>query len=314
MNEEFGVESISSLLTAGPYRWGAHELRGYGVLTNRVGSGAYRGPGAPPAAFAVETLLDELAAALDIDPIELRLRNVLRRGRRGDRRHAVPGRSAPRSASSACATTRCGAGAADLPAGEGVGVAIGYWPGGLEPAAATCRLDADGKLTIITGAVDMSGTETTFGSIAAEAFGIAADDVRVVAGDTSSTPFAGLSGGSKVTYTVGRAVQRAADEARERLLQVAATELEIAPEDLEIVDGEVRPAGSPSRGDGDRRPGEEGADLRQPLRARRGLRRGRADEPGAVGRRASRRTCAWTARPAPSRCCARSSPRTSGAC
>ncbi len=109
-------------------------------------------------------------------------------------------------------------GRADLPAGEGVGVAIGYWPGGLEPAAATCRLDADGKLTIITGAVDMSGTETTFGSIAAEAFGIAADDVRVVAGDTSSTPFAGLSGGSKVTYTVGRAVQRAADEARERLL------------------------------------------------------------------------------------------------
>ncbi len=83
MNEEFGVESISALLTAGPYRWGAHELRGYGVLTNRVGSGAYRGPGAPPAAFAVETLLDELAAALDLDPIELRLRNVYVEGDAG---------------------------------------------------------------------------------------------------------------------------------------------------------------------------------------------------------------------------------------
>ena len=63
----------------------------------------------------------------------------------------------------------------------------------------------------------------------------------MVDGDTSSTPYAGLSGGSKVTYTVGRAVQRAADEARERLLKVAATELEIAPEDLEIVDGSVQP-------------------------------------------------------------------------
>jgi CO/xanthine dehydrogenase Mo-binding subunit len=247
MNEEFGVESISSLLTAGPYRWGAHELRGYGVLTNRVGSGAYRGPGAPPAAFAVETLLDELAVALDIDPIELRLRNVCVEGDTGIDGTPFP----PFGARECLERVRDHAlwrGRADLPAGEGVGVAIGYWPGGLEPAAATCRLDADGKLTIITGAVDMSGTETTFGSIAAEAFGIGADDVRVVAGDTSSTPFAGLSGGSKVTYTVGRAVQRAADEARERLLQVAATELEIAPEDLEVVDGEVRPAGSPSRG------------------------------------------------------------------
>jgi len=247
MNEEFGVESISALLTAGPYRWGAHELRGYGVLTNRVGSGAYRGPGAPPAAFAVETLLDELAATLDLDPIELRLRNVYVEGDPG-----IDGTPlGPFGAKECLERLRDHAlwrGRAGLPAGEGVGVAIGYWPGGLEPAAATCRLDADGKLTIITGAVDMSGTETTFGSIAAEAFGIAADDVRVVAGDTSSTPFAGLSGGSKVTYTVGRAVQRAADEARERLLQVAATELEIAPEDLEVVDGQVRPAGAPSRG------------------------------------------------------------------
>jgi len=247
MNEEFGVEAISSLLTAGPYRWGAHELRGYGVLTNRVGSGAYRGPGAPPAAFAVETVLDELAAALDIDPIELRLRNVLVEGDAG-----IDGTPlGPFGATECLERVRDHAlwrGRADLPAGEGVGVAIGYWPGGLEPAAATCRLDADGKLTIITGAVDMSGTETAFGTIAAEAFGVAAEDVRVVAGDTSSTPFAGLSGGSKVTYTVGRAVQRAADEARERLLQVAATELEIAPEDLEVVDGQVRPAGAPSRG------------------------------------------------------------------
>jgi len=69
----------------------------------------------------------------------------------------------------------------------------------------------------------------------------------VVAGDTAVTPFAGLSGGSKVTYTVGRAVQRAAEQARERLLTVAAHELEIAPEDLEIADGAVQPAGSPSR-------------------------------------------------------------------
>jgi CO/xanthine dehydrogenase Mo-binding subunit len=246
MNQEYGVEGISAMLTAGPYRWGAHELRGYGVLTNRVGAGAYRGPGAPPAAFAVETLLDELASELGLDPIELRLRNVLVEGDPG-----VDGQPFPAFGARECLERvrdhPLWRGRGDLPRGEGVGVAIGYWPGGLEPAAATCRLDADGGLTIITGAVDMTGTETTFAAIAAQAFGLAPERVRVTAGDTSSTPFAGLSGGSKVTYTVGRAVQRAADEARERLLDVAARELEIAPEDLEIVDGSVRPAGSPSR-------------------------------------------------------------------
>jgi CO/xanthine dehydrogenase Mo-binding subunit len=246
MNEEFGVEAISSLLAAGPYRWPAHELRGYGVVTNRVGSGAYRGPGAPPAAFAVETVLDELAEELGLDPIELRLRNVLVEGDRG-----IDGNPFPVFGAKECLERvrdhelwrRRG----ELPDGEGVGVAIGYWPGGLEPAAATCRLDADGGLTIITGAVDMTGTETTFATIAAEAFGLPPERVRVTAGDTASTPYAGLSGGSKVTYTVGRAVQRAADEARRRLMEVAALELEIAPEDLEIVDGSVRPVGTPSR-------------------------------------------------------------------
>src|SRR4051794_9962141 len=246
MNEEFGVEAISSLLTAGPYRWPAYELRGYGVMTNRVGSGAYRGPGAPPAAFAVETVLDELAADLGLDPVELRLRNVIVEGDRG-----IDGNPFPVFGAKECLERirdhelwrRRG----ELPDGEGVGVAIGYWPGGLEPAAAACRLDADGGLTIITGAVDMTGTETTFAAIAAEAFGLPVERVRVTAGDTASTPFAGLSGGSKVTYTVGRAVQRAADDARRRLLDVAALELEIAPEDLEIVDGSVRPIGTPSR-------------------------------------------------------------------
>ena len=81
-------------------------------------------------------------------------------------------------------------------------MAIGWWPGGYEPAAALCRLDADGRLTVITGAADMTGVETSFAAIAAEAFGVEAQQVRVVNADTSSAPYAGTSGGSKVTYTV----------------------------------------------------------------------------------------------------------------
>ena len=245
-NDEFGFEALAAMLASGPYRWQARDVASYGVLTNRVGFGAYRAPSAPPAAFAIETLVDELATELGLDPIELRLRNVLREGDQG-----LDGNPFPVFGAAECLERlrahplweRRGS----LPEGEGVGVAVGWWPGGLEPAAASCRLDSDGKLTIVTGAVDMSGTETVFQSIAAEAFGLSHESVRVTAGDTSSAPYAGLSGGSKVIYTVGRAVQRAAEQARERLLDVASTELEIAPEDLEVVDGSVRPIGSPDR-------------------------------------------------------------------
>jgi CO/xanthine dehydrogenase Mo-binding subunit len=245
-NDEFGLEGLGAMLAMGPYRWRARELASYGVLTNRVGFGAYRAPAAAPAAFAIESLVDELAASLELDPIELRLRNVLREGDPGPDGSPFPVFGAAECLERLRAHPLWERRDA-LPEGEGVGVALGWWPGGLEPAAASCRLDADGRLTVITGAVDMSGTETTFQAIAAESFGMALDRVRVVAGDTSQTVYSGLSGGSKVTYTVGRAVQRAAEGARERLLDVAASELEIAPEDLEIVDGSVRPVGSPDR-------------------------------------------------------------------
>ena len=243
-NPDWGVEDISSILVAGPYRWQAFRIRGYGVQTNRVTFGAYRGPGAPPAAFALESLLDDLGQTLGLDPVELRLLNVVAEGDAG-----VTGQPFP-----VIGARECLEGIREhliwrergtVGESEGVGVAVGYWPGGNEPASSVCRLDADGGLTVITGAVDMTGTETGFAAIAAATFGLPVERVRVVAADTSAAPYAGASGGSKVTYTVGRAVQRAAEAARERLLAVASEELEIAPDDLEIVDGAVRARGAP---------------------------------------------------------------------
>ncbi|HET6865389.1 MAG TPA: xanthine dehydrogenase family protein molybdopterin-binding subunit [Solirubrobacteraceae bacterium] len=244
--DDFGVESLAAMLSAGPYRWQAHELTGLGVATNRVTFGAYRAPAAPQAAFAVESLIDELAARLGIDPLELRLRNVAVVGDT-----AVSGQEFKVFGAREC-LERVGEHPlwrqrGSLPDGEGIGIAIGWWPGGYEPAAAVCRLDSDGHLTIVTGAADMTGVETTFAAIAADAFGVSADHVRVNYADTSSAPYAGMSGGSKITYTVGRAVELAALEAREQLLDVAAEELEIAPEDLEIVDGAVQPVGVPAK-------------------------------------------------------------------
>jgi CO/xanthine dehydrogenase Mo-binding subunit len=245
-NTGWGVEGITSLLVGGPYRWEAHDLRGYGVQTNRVTYGAYRAPGAPTAAYAVESLLDELAGKLGLDPIELRLKNAVVEGDVGVsgrpfgvigavevlerlREHPLWGRRG------------------SLPDGEGIGFAVGYWPGGTEPAAAVCRVDTDGTMTVITSAADMSGVDTGFAMIAAEAFGLPPEKVRVVSADTATGPYAGASGGSKVMYTVGPAVLRAAEAARTKLLAAASEELEIAPDDLEVVDGVVRAVGAPDR-------------------------------------------------------------------
>ena len=245
-NAGWGVEGISSALVAGPYRWEAHDLRGYGVQTNRVTFGAYRAPGAPTAAFALESLLDELAQGLDLDQIELRLRNAVVEGDIGISGSPYPTVGAvevlERLRDHPLWHER-----ASLPESEGVGVAAGYWPGGNEPAAAVCRVDTDGTMIVVTSAVDMSGVDTGFAIIAAAAFGLSPDKVRVVMADTATGPYAGASGGSKVTYTVGKAVMGAARAARVKALAAASQELEIAPDDLEVVDGVVRAVGAPDR-------------------------------------------------------------------
>ncbi len=245
-NAGWGVEGVSSLLVAGPYRWEARDLRGYGVQTNRFTFGAYRAPGAPTAAFALESLLDELAQKLDLDPFDLRLKNAVVEGDIG-----VSGNPFPTIGAVEVLERLRGhplwAQRDSLPENEAIGMAAGYWPGATEPAAAVCRVDADGTMTVVTSAVDMSGVATGFAAIAAEAFGLSPDKVRVVQADTESGPYAGASGGSKVTYSVGPAVLKAAEVARQKLLAVASQELEISPDDLEVVDGEVRAVGAPDR-------------------------------------------------------------------
>jgi CO/xanthine dehydrogenase Mo-binding subunit len=245
-NAGWGVEGGTSLLVAGPYRWQAHDLRGYGVQTNRFTFGAYRAPGAPTAAFALESLLDELAQKLELDPIELRLKNAVVEGDVG-----VSGSPFPVIGTAEVLERLrehpLWAQRNSLPDGEAVGMAAGHWPGAMEPASAACRVDADGTMTVVTSVADMSGVNSGFAVIAAAAFGLSPEQVRVVTADTASAPYAGASGGSKITYTVGPAVLRAAEAAREKLLAAASQELEIAPDDLEVVDGVVRAAGAPDR-------------------------------------------------------------------
>lgn len=237
---------ISAILMGGYYRVPNLDIRGHEVITNRVGGGAYRAPGAQQGTFAIESVMDELARKLNLDPLEFRIQNCVVEGdprpngnpwpRIGLKQTLEALRDHPlwknRDQSKA--------------AGRGVGLACGGWPGGIEPATAVCRLDHDGTLTIVLGSVDLTGTNTAFSQIAAEVFGMPADEIRVTTADTDAAPFAGGTGGSKITYTVGPAVKRAAEDARQQILAIAAQHLEAAIDDLEIVDGYVRVKGVPS--------------------------------------------------------------------
>lgn len=244
---DWGVESAAAALIGGIYRWRAFDVRSYGVETNRVGFGAYRAPGAPPAAFALESLVDELAERLGLDPAEVRSRNLAREGdlRADGKPWAALG---ARECLELLREHPLWRERSSLPEGEGVGLAFGIWPGAGDAAAAGCRLEDDGRITVVTGISDMTGATTALAAIAAEVLGVAPERVRVVVADTASAPRSPFVGGSKTTFAVGRAVAAAAEDAKAQLLELAAAELEADPADLEITDGVVHPRGAPSQG------------------------------------------------------------------
>jgi len=234
-----GLAGLAGLFLCSAYRLAAYDFAGYDVATTKTPVGAYRAPGAPQAFYALESAVDELAHRLGQDPIEFRLRNA---AREGDPR--PDGTNWPRIALVECLER---ARRHPLYGQPNVGIAVGAWGGGREPAAAACRVEPDGTLALHVGYVDISGTDTTMAMIAAETFGVAVDRVRVETSDTATAPYAGMAGGSKTVYTVGPAVQQAASEARKQLLEIAGAELEAAPEDLVIDDGHVQVSGVPSR-------------------------------------------------------------------
>jgi CO/xanthine dehydrogenase Mo-binding subunit len=238
---------ILCTLLGGTYRFPNLLIDGYEVLTNKPGAGAYRAPGAPQACFAIEGQMDELARQLGLDPLEFRLKNAVVEG------DPMPdGAQWPR-----IGTREVLEALRDHPVwrnhqhkgpGEGVGMAFGGWPSATEPASAACRLNEDGSLTVVVGSSDISGTKTGMLLLAADAFGVSPDTINVVTADTDTAPYAGASGGSKITYTVGAAVSRAAAEARRQVLAIAADHLEVSPDDLDIVGDRVEVRGAPGRG------------------------------------------------------------------
>ncbi len=215
------------------------------LRTNLRAQNAFRAPGVTEGTTVFEQAVDELAVALDLDPLELRRRNHVDH----DQRSSLPYSGKHLLACYDRAAELAGWGERDAlrapqPDGllRGMGCATQiWWGGGGPPAQATVRLDAAGHALVTTGIQDIgTGTLTTAQIVAAEELGLPLDRVRVAGGDTGPNLYGPVSGGSMTTPAVMPAVRSAAGKVRRTLLGLAADVLEIAADDLVVADGRIR--------------------------------------------------------------------------
>lgn len=226
------------------------------VHTNLPVAGAMRGYGAPQGHFAVEGHMDEVADALDIDPIDLRTRNLVQEGDLDVASGVISGGEGHVRRIRSCAIDDCIAqgkeaiGWDDLeqPAADhlhrAVGVALtaqGSGVAGDELGAAQIKMNEDGSFILQTGAVDTGpGADTAMSQIASEVLEVDPEDVLVQPSDTDISPFDYGAYASSTTYVTGHAVKKAASDAKQRILEVGTRMLESSIEHLEIADHAVR--------------------------------------------------------------------------
>ena len=249
------LAALSGFHFFGVYRCPNIAVRCDVVETNKPGTGAYRAPAGPQTSFALESAVQDLCQQLAVDPLQFRRVNALKEGDP----NLLRGRW-PRIGLLECLEqlqqhplwVQREQAKQNVPpelAGWkiGVGAAVGGWQGGTEPAAALCRLERDGTMTVVVGSVDVSGSDTSMALIAAEELSLPAAAIHVTHDSTDAMPYSGLSAGSKTTYTVGVAVQAAARDARSQMFAIAADMLEASVDDMELGDGNVRVKGVPDK-------------------------------------------------------------------
>jgi carbon-monoxide dehydrogenase large subunit len=253
---------FTTLLFPGPYRIPAAAGSGRGVYTNTMGRGGYRGPWMIET-VAREQMIDHVASQLGIDPLEMRRRNVIRDG---DLPYAMATGLVYDQLTAAATLEQ----AAEMIGYDrlreqqrawrqegrliGIGVSLLAEPSAMifsthSTDGAIVRVGISGQANVVTSSASHGqGTETTIAQVVADELGMDAARVRVVQGDTATAPFGPGTGGSRSAVVVSGAAREAARQVRAKMLAIAARQLEVAPEDLEIVDGRIQVVGDPDAG------------------------------------------------------------------
>ena len=215
------------------------------VLTNRPMQASYRAPGAPIINFAVESVIDELAGKLGIDPIEFRLMNAAKEGDRSSYGPKYDQIGLVKTLESVRDHPHY---QAPIAVGQARGMAVGFWFnfGGL--TSVSLNVNSDGTVTVSVGRPDIGGSRAAMCQMAAEALGIPYENVRTIIADTSSLGFNDTTDGSRTTFANGLAIIRAAQEAILEMCSRVAKIWDIPQDAIEWVDGFAKPCG-PNAGD-----------------------------------------------------------------
>jgi aerobic carbon-monoxide dehydrogenase large subunit len=260
-NAGIGPCAVSAIMLPGPYRFDRAGARVRGVVTTTTPTGSYRGFGQPEATWTRERLIDEAARRLDLDPVEIRLHNMIGPDElpcssrtwqsydSGDYPYALrtlrelvtpvdrdDGRR--RGVGFACHVQSTGMGPSmDMKAG-------GTQSGGFETAV--IRMEPDARVVVAAGVAGIGqGIETALAQIAADQVGVPLEQIQVVLGDTLATPYSSIgSVASRSLAVSGGALTQAAARLRDRILAIAGHQLEVDPGDLEIVEAGVRVKGT----------------------------------------------------------------------
>jgi CO/xanthine dehydrogenase Mo-binding subunit len=237
-----GTAAISLQIMAGPYKTPALALEGIAVYTNKVPSGSFRAPAGPMANFAVESQMDMIAKDLGIDPLEIRLRNIVKEGDLG------PSGEIHKSVS----IEECLRRAADAigwdnrspEPGRGKGIACSWWMTTGGSSGVYVKINPDGTATLVSGAVEIgSGAITGAAQVLAEELSLDLVDINVAGVDTQTAPFDYGAQGSRTAFSVGNACLAAARDLRRQMFDLAAGQLgaevnAMALRDKHVVAGE----------------------------------------------------------------------------
>jgi CO/xanthine dehydrogenase Mo-binding subunit len=238
--------------TAGPYQIPNVKVDSFAVYTNLPPAGAFRGYGAPQGAWAYESQMDVIADRLGMDPLELRLRNVLRDGQQfatGETLHEARFSELLRIVADRIDWHHRKEPLRDGCTARGIGFGCAL-KGSVAPSTSTAsvKLNEDGSLDVLTSSVEMGqGLQTALAIIAARRLGTSIDRIQVSLVDTAVTPYDQQTSASRSTHAMGAAVESAVDEVRHQLLDVAADLLEADRADLQVSDGQVHISGAPRR-------------------------------------------------------------------
>jgi CO/xanthine dehydrogenase Mo-binding subunit len=228
-----------------PYDIENVKVIGYDVVSNRPKVAAYRAPGAPISEFAVESVVDEIAKKLEIDPVELRLQNAAREGTKA----AYGPKFGPIGLTETLhAVEKTNHYTTPLDEWQGRGVASGFWFNIGGETCVSLTVNEDGTVSLMAGTPDIGGLRASLAMVAADELGVPYDKVRPIIGDTGSLGFNFLTGGSRSTFSGTMAVVEAAKEIKSDLCRRAAKLWELPVEQVTFERGVVKPLSGDANG------------------------------------------------------------------